>query len=60
MTLKIRFLIDISWRCLKTLIAQVFYLIVTILLSFKFLNSKFDLKDNFVNNFKKTRMLADF
>ena len=30
------------------------------LLIFKFLNSKFDLKDNFVNNLKKTRMLPDF
>ena len=48
-TLKIRFFIDISWRRLKTLIALVVYLIVTI---FKLRNSKIDLNDNFVNNKK--------
>ena len=29
------------------------------LLIFKLRNSKFDLKDNFVNNYNKTRMLAN-
>ena len=41
-TLKIRFFIDISWRCLINSKHN--------LLIFKFRNFKFDLKDNFVNN----------
>ena len=48
-TLEIRFFIDISWRCLSTLIGFSDNLVI-----FKFWNSTFDLKDNFVNNLKKT------
>ena len=47
-TLKIMCFMDISWRCIKTLIAVVVYLIVT---SYQFLNlGTSNLKNNFVNN----------
>jgi len=49
-TLNIRFFIDISWRCLKTVIADIENSIGLInsdnLVTFKFRNSAFDLKDN--------------
>ena len=50
------FFIDISWRCLKTLIALLQYigLIDSVnLVIFKFRNFEFDLKDNFANNYKQ-------
>ena len=45
------FFIDISWRCLKSLIALV--ALSDNLVIFKFRNSNLDLKENFVNNYKK-------
>jgi len=45
-TIKIGFFIDIRWRCLKIFIT----LNSANLLIFKFRNSEFYLKDNFVNN----------
>ena len=45
------YFIDISWRCIKkTLIG----LISDNLLILKFRNSKFDLKDNFIDNLKNS------
>ena len=44
---KIWFFIDMSWRYLNTFIALLVSLILTI-------NTKFDLKDNFVNNLKNS------